>query len=62
VHFINADASPLGSNHTPTPLMDESAQYKCEFRVDRAPQAGVPSTLVITPASSGQRARCQIKN
>lgn len=42
--------------------VDESAQYKCEFRVDRPPQAGVPSTLVITPAASGQRARCQIKN
>jgi len=42
--------------------VDESAQYKCEFRVDRAPQAGVPSTLVITPAASGQKARCQIKN
>ncbi|MDQ3234351.1 MAG: hypothetical protein M3Q07_21300 [Pseudobdellovibrionaceae bacterium] len=42
--------------------VDESAQYKCEFRVDRPPQAGVPSTLVITPAASGQKARCQIKN
>jgi serine/threonine protein kinase len=42
--------------------VDESAQYKCEFRVDRPPQGGVPSTLLITPAASGQRARCQIKN
>jgi hypothetical protein len=42
--------------------VDESAQYKCEFRVDRAPKTGVPATLVITPSSSGQRARCQIKN
>ncbi len=52
-----------GTSHFVTfRAVDESAQYKCEFRVDRPPQAGVPSTLVITPATSGQKARCQIKN
>jgi len=52
-----------GTSHFVTfRAVDESAQYKCEFRIDRQPQSGAPSTLVITPAASGQKARCQIKN
>ncbi|MCX6128315.1 MAG: hypothetical protein NTX25_04530, partial [Proteobacteria bacterium] len=41
---------------------DETTQYKCEFKFDRAPQAGSAATLVITPPAAGQKAHCQIKN
>jgi hypothetical protein len=56
------ELTPGASHFVTFRAADESAQYKCEFRVDRPPQSGVPSTLVITPAVPGQKARCQIKN
>ncbi len=59
---LTVELTPNTSHYVTFRAVDESAQYKCEFKIDRAPQPGVPSTLVITPAASGQKARCQIKN